>query len=254
MDAAADASRVVKPFGFAGLCLSLVGIAALALVATTLIAGVMAGIAGLALGWSGLIDAVDHALAQSDDPTGTRALFAMVLAVYLGFAIAIVTAAKWRGKSQWRDLIGWRPFRLSDRIVWAIMVATLIYSASADAAISHFLPHPAARLTVPADRLAAAELFVLAVVLAPVTEELLFRGWIYTSLRCHWGLWPALLTTSALFALAHYEGTHVYALAVFPIGLALGAIRERTGSIKASITYHAINNCAAFCLSALSGN
>ncbi len=40
----------------------------------------------------------------------------------------------------------------------------------------------------------------------------------------------------------------------FPIGLALGVIRERTGSVKASITYHAINNLAAFCLSALSGS
>ena len=93
----------------------------------------------------------------------------------------------------------------------------------------------------------------LAVLIAPVTEELLFRGWIYTGLRFHWGLWPALLTTSALFACAHYENTHLYALAVFPIGLALGVIRERTGSVKASILFHALNNFVAFGLMMLSG-
>ncbi len=126
--------------------------------------------------------------AQSEDPLGARALFAIALAIYLGLVIAVLTAAKWRGKSQWRDLVGWRGFRLADKVIWAVMLAALIYSASADAAIGHFLPHPAGRLTIPADRLAAAELFVLAVMLAPITEELVFRGWIYTSLRLSLGL------------------------------------------------------------------
>ncbi len=253
MDAAADASRAVKPLGFAGLCLSLIGLAALGLVVTALIGAGMAAIAGVAMGWHGLIDAIDQALASSEDAAGMRAFFAVILAFHLGLAIAILLAAKWCGGSQWRELIGWQPFRLSDRLIWAIMVGALAYSAAANGAMDHFLPHPAAQFTIPADPAAAAALFALAVIAAPVTEELLFRGWIYTGLRFHWGLWPALLTTSALFAFAHYEDTHVYASAVFPIGLALGAIRERTGSVKASIVFHAINNLAAFCLSALYG-
>jgi membrane protease YdiL (CAAX protease family) len=167
--------------------------------------------------------------------------------------MAIVIAARWRGKSQWRDLIGWRPFRLGDRWVWLIMLAALIYSVTADSLIGHFFPHAPAQLSIPSDRVTAGALFALAVVFAPIAEELLFRGWIYTALRAHWGLWPALLTSSALFAFAHYEGTHLYALAVFPIGLALGLIRERTGSIKVSIGYHAFNNLAAFALAALGG-
>jgi len=49
----------------------------------------------------------------------------------------------------------------------------------------------------------------------------------------------------AVFAGMHYEKTHLYALAVFPIGLALGAIREITGTIKSTISFHAFNNLIA---------
>jgi membrane protease YdiL (CAAX protease family) len=39
-------------------------------------------------------------------------------------------------------------------------------------------------------------------------------------------------------------------LAVFPVGLALGAIRETSGSLKASISFHAFFNAVAFALAA----
>jgi len=105
-------------------------------------------------------------------------------------------------------------------------------------------------LRIPADRVAALALVALAVVIAPITEELLFRGWIYTGLRYRLGVWPALILSSAVFAFAHYEDTHVYALAVFPVGLALGGLRQRTDSTKASILFHALYNLTAVLLSA----
>lgn len=251
--APAEPGGAVEPFGFLGLCLSLVGIALLASAITGVIALAMAAIAAPFLGSKALIGLIDQALSDADSGTGLRLILVLVLIFHLAIAVAIVIAAKWKGKNHWRELVGWRPFRLGDKWVWGIMLATILYSFAADSALGHFLPHPAAQLSIPTDRLASALLLMLAVVLAPIAEEFLFRGWIYTSLRFHWGLWPALLTTSALFAFAHYEGTHLYALAVFPIGLALGAIRERSGSIKLSIAYHAFNNLAAFWLSALGG-
>ena len=205
------------------------------------------------MGPSAFLNALDAAVRESDSLTAIRVLFLLLLVFHIAIAVAIVIAARWQGKSQWRDLIGWKPFRLGDRLIWVIMLAALIYSVSADTLIGHFFPHPPAQLSVPSDQVSAIALFALAAIVAPITEELLFRGWIYTALRFRWGLWPALLTSSALFAFAHYEGTHLYALAVFPIGLALGVIRERTGSIKVSIGYHAFNNLAAFCLAALGG-
>jgi uncharacterized protein len=247
------AEPVAEPLGILGLLISLVAIAALSIILTALLGALMALVATVVMGPSAFLTTLDGALGDSESIAAVRALFLLLLAFHIAIALAIVIAARWQGKSQWRDLIGWRAFRLGDKLVWVIMLAALVYSASADSLIGHFFPHPPAQLSIPSDRVTEIALLALAVIFAPIAEELLFRGWIYTSLRFRWGLWPALLTTSALFACAHYEGTHLYALAVFPIGLALGLIRERTGSIKASIGYHAFNNLAAFCLAALGG-
>lgn len=249
MDAASDKSRLVKPFGFAGLCLGLIGILIFGLLVTAVAGAIAAAVATLAMGWQGFSGAMTAALASS--PDGKSLLVAASIIFYFGIAIGVFAVAKWQDRSKWRDLIGWWPFRLFDGRIWAIIIAALVYSIAANGALGHFLAHPPAQLTIPADSTAAMTLFVLAVVFAPVTEELVFRGWFYTGLRYNWGVWPALLVTSALFAAAHYERTHFYALAVFPIGLALGAIRECTGSVKASIFFHAINNFAAFGLSML---
>jgi membrane protease YdiL (CAAX protease family) len=251
MEAAADDSRVVPPYGFLGLCISLIAILVLAVLGTALVVGLTAGIAAVVMGPDVFLARAQRAFGP-DGAVGTRVLFAIVLLFYVAVAVAIFVAAKWRAGDKWRDLVALRPFGFRDRIIWIIMGGALGYSALASGAMGHFLPHPAAQLSIPADPASSAALLALAAIFAPVTEELLFRGWIYTALRYRAGFWTALLISSALFAAAHYDETHIYALAVFPIGLALGVIRERTGSIKASILFHAVNNFAAFCLSALS--
>lgn len=251
MDAVPDESRIVKPVGFGGLCLGLIGIAVFTLIATTFVVAIAAAVAALAVGWQGLATAMQGAFAQGSSERAV--LVALSLVIYFGVAAGVFAVAKWQGKSQWRELIGWRPFRLLDRRIWMIIIAALVYSAVANSAIDHVVSNPPEQLTIPTDPAAAAVLFILAVIFAPVTEELVFRGWLYTGLRFSWGIWPALLVSSAFFAAAHYERTHLYALAVFPIGLALGAVRECTGSVKASIFFHAINNLAAFSLSMLLG-
>ena len=86
---------------------------------------------------------------------------------------------------------------------------------------------------------------LLAVVMAPLAEELFFRGWLYTSLRARFSFVTALTVTSVLFGLAHFEKTGIYALAVMPVGFVLGFVRERTGSVVATIAIHAIYNGAA---------
>jgi membrane protease YdiL (CAAX protease family) len=79
-------------------------------------------------------------------------------------------------------------------------------------------------------------LFAL-VLVAPVTEEILFRGWLLHDLEREYGQAPALLWSSALFGLAH-----VVLPAIVPAalgGLVLGAVALRTKSILASIAMHA---------------
>ena len=118
----------------------------------------------------------------------------------------------------------------------------LIYSLAANAAIAHVYPKFDELVHMPTGAKWVVLFVALASLFAPVTEELLFRGWLYTSLRVRLGPWTVTLVTSILFALAHWESTHLYALAVFPVGVALGFVRERTGSIKATMTFHAVYN------------
>jgi uncharacterized protein len=255
-EGAVNQNQNLDPFGLVGLSLSLVGILLLALVISVMIGGSAILVAIIVIGRSAMADDLRHAgagLQQSQGGGALPLLLGISLIVYLAVALAILAFARWRGGRAWRSLVAWRPLArgFKDKVSWSIGGAALIYSVAATAALSYFYPESQSWFTMPADKAAVVLLFILAVVLAPITEELLFRGWIYTSLRFRFGLWPALLVTSALFGLAHYENTHLYALAVFPVGLALAAIRERTGSVKGSMLFHAFNNFIAFCAAAL---
>jgi membrane protease YdiL (CAAX protease family) len=75
---------------------------------------------------------------------------------------------------------------------------------------------------------------------APIFEELLFRGFAYPDLKDRVGTVGALLLVSALFALMH---AHVASAApLFALGLALVFAYEYTGSIVAPMALHALFN------------
>jgi uncharacterized protein len=255
MRSAADPNKNCEPYGLLGLCVSLVVILCLASLITIALSGFAALGASMVFGWKVvrgfLLDATTPQQGEGTAPL--RLVLFIALAAYVAVAVAILVLAKWRGGTAWRRLVALGPsrWRLDDKFLWAIAIGALLYSVVATAALGYFYPKSQSWFTVPSDRKAFLLLFLLAVGLAPVTEELLFRGWIYTSLRFTFGLWPAILGSAALFGLAHYEDTHLYALAVFPVGIALAAIRERTGSVKASMFFHALNNFIAFCAAAL---
>lgn len=75
------------------------------------------------------------------------------------------------------------------------------------------------------------------VLVAPVTEELLFRGWLLQDLKDQYGSRRALVWSSLLFGLVHIEpAAMLYATLG---GLVLGAVALRTKSTLASIAMHA---------------
>lgn len=86
--------------------------------------------------------------------------------------------------------------------------------------------------------------FIMLVVVAPIAEEAIFRGYLYGKLRKHVPIYAAALVTSLLFALAH--GQWNVAIDTFVLGLFLVALREVTGSIWAGILLHMIKNAIAF--------
>jgi hypothetical protein len=90
-------------------------------------------------------------------------------------------------------------------------------------------------------------LFVLIVVGAPLSEELLFRGFIFPSLaRSRIGFTGAAVVTSALWTLPHAGYSIQGLVTIFIAGLALAAVLVKTGSLRVTILCHAIYNLGAF--------
>ena len=73
--------------------------------------------------------------------------------------------------------------------------------------------------------------------MAPVAEEILFRGFVHGKLRALWGFAPAAVLSSAVFALVHQ--VPVVLLPIFCIGFLLGYVYERTGSLYYCMLFHA---------------
>lgn len=96
--------------------------------------------------------------------------------------------------------------------------------------------------------------FFSLVIMPPVVEEILARGFLYTGLKTKWPKWLAVIVTSAMFAIAHLQfGSGapllwVAAIDTFILSLVLIYLREKTGSLGAPIALHMLKNFIAFML------
>lgn len=99
------------------------------------------------------------------------------------------------------------------------------------------------------DRMVA---FVSLVIIAPIAEEIIFRGWLYGKLRQIFsgqtteivGMGLSIFLVSLLFGLVHMQwnvGVNVFAVSVVLCGL-----REITGTIYSGILVHMLKNGVAF--------
>lgn len=88
--------------------------------------------------------------------------------------------------------------------------------------------------------------------IAPIVEEIWFRGWLYPMLRTWLPVWIAVLGSAAVFALAHTDSP----IQNFPLSQLIGGIvfaiaYQRTGSLVAPIVLHALGNGSLVVLSLL---
>ncbi len=86
--------------------------------------------------------------------------------------------------------------------------------------------------------------FVAAVVVAPIVEELYFRGVILPVFMRRFGTFFGILLTSVLFALLHFQPNVV--VYTFILAIILAIIRLRLKSVIPSMLLHAFNNLIAF--------
>ncbi|MFM8415649.1 MAG: lysostaphin resistance A-like protein [Planctomycetota bacterium] len=132
----------------------------------------------------------------------------------------------------------------------ALVVAPLLGLA---ATLDRLVPyeHPVVEfLLLRRDPWAVGLVLASAVVAAPLVEELFFRrilqGWLETRLPQADGL-GAITISAAAFALAH-QGQGLAYVPLFPLGLVLGILAHRTGSIVPCILLHALFNAVSVTL------
>jgi membrane protease YdiL (CAAX protease family) len=176
----------------------------------------------------------------------------VLLAALLAFGRSI--AARNGG---WRAAFGLDRVRRGDWLPWVIglgfgylgrtvvgLVANLLTDGRAAAQASNVrLSHPGA--------VSIVVLALTAVVLAPIGEELMFRGLILRTFMRRMSFWPAALLSTALFALFHvYEvhtvvGAVTLASEVAVLGLCNSYLVRITGRLTPGIMVHASFNAIA---------
>ena len=91
-----------------------------------------------------------------------------------------------------------------------------------------------------------AAISFFAVVVAPLVEEIFFRGILYATLRSRWGIAAAAAASSLVFAILHF---HLAALLpLFALAVVLCLAYERTGSLPACIVAHSLFNSMSILL------
>ncbi len=166
--------------------------------------------------------------------------------------IVLVLSLKKIRKWSWSDL-GWRS--ISFKKIWSQILRLYLLTLFINALYGVYLyqrgftpPSTDVYTKLLGDTTLLTYLLnlLLAVVIAPIVEETLFRGIIFRSLRTYLGEW-----TAAALSAAFFSALHLQAYGFFPrfiLGLVLAHLYERNRSLFPSITFHALNNLIAMSL------
>ena len=92
-------------------------------------------------------------------------------------------------------------------------------------------------------RVSFAIIAISAVIVAPLVEEIFFRGFMYQALRRTMAILPAALLTSLVFGIAHTDPAIIIPIAL--VGMILLGIYRWTGNLWSSIITHAGYNAVA---------
>ena len=90
------------------------------------------------------------------------------------------------------------------------------------------------------DSIALAVFFGTASIAAPIFEEIMFRGFLLSSLTRYLPVWGAILVSGFVFAIAHLNISEVLPLAV--LGIVLGFVYTRSRNLLASMLVHCLWN------------
>jgi membrane protease YdiL (CAAX protease family) len=163
----------------------------------------------------------------------------------LMFLFLYVTLAVLRGLPFWQSL-GWKKFRtgqFGEKVnPWGFFFAgsgLAIFVAYASTRIHTTKEAPIEELFK--NRNSAMLLMAMAVLVAPLVEETVFRGYLYPLFAKTFGILPGILLTGALFGLMHgaqLGWTWGFVFLLILVGIIFTFARARTGTVLASYLLH----------------
>ena len=202
-----------------------------------------------------LLDEATRAAYLRSDPVGQAFAYLISFGGFVSIVGAVWIISSLPKRMPFYQRIAFLDWSQS-RDFWALQLfSTLIYPLLAGFILrSVFGVTSVERIGLPSSPVLLFLAFLVIVVIGPLGEEIFFRGWLYTLLRSRFSFITVWLFTSALFSVAHFDGTGVAAVFLFPISLVLGYVRERYGSIKASALFHCIYNLYVFAVTLIVSN
>ncbi len=213
------------------------------------------GIIVLSLVGMALMVATDT-IPTEDAGLAAAPLFALGVGIY-GFVIwGVYLFAARRGQpdgpaggsTSW-SLLGWEGFEV--KWIWALPLLVFVqFMGMAVANLLLVLPfvgsgyqNPQIEAITGGGTLSTTDLWLLMIliaVVAPLAEELFFRGMLYPLLRQRWSMWPSIIVNGLLFSLIHVLPPLLPGL--FFVGMVLAWVREKSGSLIPCILLHALQN------------
>jgi membrane protease YdiL (CAAX protease family) len=211
-----------------------------------LVAGlVLAAIGGLVVDIPAL--ALGVKIKQSHVPPGLEIADTAVQDVAFVAVAVFFAGLGGRRMAAWQ--FGLRPARLGRAVLraglaaFAFIVFLVVWSAGVHVEKEKLLETLGTRHSALLLALSAA----LTCVLAPICEEFLFRGFIFTALRNWRGVWPAAVLTGLVFGGIHAGSAPAADLVPLAVlGFLLCLVYRYTGSLYPCIALHSLNNSIAF--------
>ena len=177
--------------------------------------------------------------------------------LYIGIAELVLLVPLWwlavRKYDVGWDALGFRRFDASALAVGCgLMIMSLLFNGTYSAFLAIFdLRMQIDLVPVFAELSSPVWLLLAGIVVAPVIEELFFRGFVFAGLAQRYSWRKAALISSALFALVHLQP---WAIApIFILGYIFAYLYQRCGSIWPAVLMHVCTNAlglgAAYILS-----
>lgn len=165
-----------------------------------------------------------------------------------------ITAIAWLVVKQEGSLepIGWAPVLwipgLKKGAVWSLAFGAVAAVAMTIVYILGQNPLHLVKSPLPPNMGDLVLFFAVGGIIAPVAEELCFRGIVYSFFR-RWGIVIALVASTAIFVALHtFQGVPVIQIVG---GVVFAIAYETTGNLMVPITIHCLGNIAIFTLSLL---